>query len=49
MNPVIKRNQLEAIQRLKKFPTKSITIGNDTKIKVRVLGRLRLESPLKKG
>ena len=49
MNPVIKRNQLEVTQKLKKLPTASITMGKDIKMKVRVLGKLRLENPLKKG
>lgn len=49
MNPVIKRNQLEVTQKLKKLPIASITMGKDIKMKVRVLGKLKLENPLKKG
>lgn len=49
MNPVIKRNQLEVTQKLKRLPIASITMGKDIKMKVRVLGKLRLGNPLKKG
>jgi len=49
MNPVAKRGQLEVIQMRRKFPAVSITTGSDIKIKIRALGKARLENFFKKG
>ena len=49
MNPVAKRSQLDVIQIRKKFPAASITTGSDIKIKIRVLGKVKLENLFKKG
>ncbi len=46
---MIKRNQMGVIQRRKKFPIVSITIGKDKRMKVRAFGKFRLENPLRNG
>jgi hypothetical protein len=48
MNPVAKRGQLGVIQIRRKFPAVSITMGSDINIKIRALGKVRLENRLKK-
>jgi hypothetical protein len=49
MKPVLKRNPLELLQRLRRFPIKSKATGIVKKTKVRVLGKVILESLLTKG
>jgi hypothetical protein len=49
MKPVLKRSPLELLQRRKRFPIKSRATGKVKKMKVRVLGKARLENLLTKG
>lgn len=49
MKPVLKRSQLAAFQRRRKFPRKSTATGKVSKMNVRALGLERLENFLTKG
>ena len=48
-NPIINRGMFGVIQRRKKLPTVSNTMGKEMKIKILVLGKVVLDNPFNKG